>query len=798
MRKRFGFINTLVIGVLSLGFISTASAAYVTESVGKATGTLTVDTSTRAVCYVVQGSTTTYYSNLDTALSSAYGNSATDTIYVLPSLGYGDLNLPNTTQLHITKNATIESTDTLILPYGEDSSGNLVWDTRDGSNNVFGDESQAKVIQNMAVEVVVDEGVSLNIYGQVDVGGVVGNNGPGNGLSGQTGGAYAQISLSAGTSIYVNSGATLDVRGYIKEYDETAGEESAGIQVMQGGAFITPIVFYDYKGGTYSVYIYTAGAGELEFGRYAAFGGTVPDGVFPISIFDFPNSQVYTQINYGATYQALGDVYLNDAHKTFSFNLVSTGIGSAFQTTGGGSDYISFDYNPAFTFELSGRTMACTVNDRKSYSTYGGAVTDIDVSGSLTMNDMVIEDFVEVLSVTVDATTENKFYPISYKMNINVSSGTMTLPIQAKFMPGSQVSVQEGATIVMNSNVAFYPSTWTDQTGIAAYAYPSGLSSARLINNGTLDINSGFGAYIETENIEGTGSMNFASSSCYSVSSPEYNGSGAFSDPYYVSVSATGDMYYENSLIQNAALSTYHDAGLGSFYSREGYTQWCLDSSIVSLTISYAPATSVRYNPEFSFTVSETEYNQDNFSGSVLVRGREGDSITIKHKNLAYLSLGSGSIIESSNTKTQEYSYTFGTSNGTLSLVPTSLIDSLKVSFNYSGSSEAYISYKKYQVTATFYKLENNSYSSLTSANSEAFYDYYRAWGTTKSYTYSEVYISNTVYVGDYITVTKHSSSEGTPSLNTVSGITSTSASLGTRYLISASASAGIAIDFRN
>lgn len=503
-------LGSLVFAGLAVVFsISVANSAWVIKNGEGAeySGAFSESETIVPVCYISE--TGAYYTSLDTALDDAYSNSGTDTIYVLPGLGVGDTtNLPNTTQVHISENHTISGSDQLILPYsGTD------YKNRESTTTGFADDDLASIKSNLKTEVILDEGVTLTIgsssnhNAKLRIGGIVGNASVP--LAGQTSSSYCQISMMSNSKI-VNYG-TIDCLGYIKEYDESAEIKASGVYSYSGSTIYLPIVFYDYRGGNDVQAYYKAG-------------------LFPISVFDFPNIQTLVSLAYGASMEVYCGIYISTlslGHVLVpgTISLVSSSETAVFQLTSGTFQY---DYSPASSCTIGDRTAGLTVSDLNTAKTVNGvltnaAITNIKVEGSFTAHDLNV-DFSEASDTlklelntilgTTNITSSGKYFPLCWKYHFELGSGTYNFPLKVAFYPGSSLEINEGAVCNITSSACFLDS-YLGLTG--SNRYPTTLPASSCVNNGVINVSGSFGGYVKTSNLTGTAQLVFEESASYSV-----------------------------------------------------------------------------------------------------------------------------------------------------------------------------------------------------------------------------------------------------------------------------------------
>lgn len=418
---------------------------------------ITINNGSRAVCY--NGRTKTKYTTIEKALEVAKNDTANnDTIYVIPG-----------TNPVITRSCEIASGDTLCLPYdgetykvdinglkGDDSS------FKNYHSDKFADSQETAYLKsNVTIEGVSEtKKTTLTVNGTLLVGGILGV-GEGNYQkpSGHTVNNYAQITMKGCSSI-VNKG-TIECRGYIKPFDEKTINE-CNLLNESGSVVTVPFVLYDYRGGSYS-------------------SACNNENVFPFSIFDMPNCHINSTYNYGSTLKVLIHAYAND--KVYSPNptvLLSKDNG-LFKLESGS---VSFRYDPS--------TFNKTTNDANTGTKENGVnKLIVSINGSITLDSMTISLAGNSLK------TSNFYVPFSYKFDISINSGTVLNIInKVKFLSGSNLRIEEGATVNMDASTTFYQRY--DGHNTLADVYPNSLGSAKLINNGILNLNSSFGGKIDT------------------------------------------------------------------------------------------------------------------------------------------------------------------------------------------------------------------------------------------------------------------------------------------------------------
>lgn len=131
-------------------------------------------------------------------------------------------------------------------------------------------------------------------------------------------------------------------------------------------------------------------------------------------------------------------------------------------------------------------------------------------------------------SQPVIISTENTFYPISWKYHISLYDGEYNFNTKMKFMTGSTLYVHEDATLNLNNEVIFYNSFIDNRPAKSyqeGYKYPSDEKAASFILNDNLNVNANFGGNIHrSENNTSIATINYGNVGS-SVSSIEGIGS---------------------------------------------------------------------------------------------------------------------------------------------------------------------------------------------------------------------------------------------------------------------------------
>ena len=308
---------------------------------------------------------------------------------------------------------TVKAGVTLKLASDEDSSAKIGKPTYGNGVGNYVDTDSSKI----KYKLILNESTVLEVYGNILIQGLLGVNGPG--LSGHTSGNHSQI-INNGT-INLNSGANLDLRGYIK---------GAGtIEARSGAIVYSPFVVYDYRGGTNTKTVY-------EKAKIA-----------PFRIYEMPNIQCNYSILYGAEHKGYLDLYASDKHRSAVATIF--GNGSAMMIMEDSTAHITT------TYERIGN---------------GIGETTLTMTGKVKMGVLKIK-----VTTTVTVAMNEVRFPMPWNFTINVGDGlnptTFTLPDDYKMMTGATVNVKKSATVNLTGTLLIYKS-FTD-TPFGGTVYPN-------------------------------------------------------------------------------------------------------------------------------------------------------------------------------------------------------------------------------------------------------------------------------------------------------------------------------------
>lgn len=419
---------------------------------------------TSSVCYINTDTAGKQYTRIEKALEKAVSG---DIVYVKPGMN------PS-----IYKDCEVKSNVKLIIPYE-----GTTYSNRAGNSTKFADSDDT--YPNLKSNVIVKDNVVIKNNGTIIIGGVLGSESQG--LSGQTSGYYSQITLGEKASIICSSG-TIECYGYIKE----SSKNNESYVELKSSTIKMPYVIYDYRGGSSTGGVYKGDNGPIS----------------PFNVYDMPNIQSEISMDSSSTINGFVDLYTGQTSISKSFvtatinarhntaEVVIFGTGGLIIPSSGAN--IKIKYTPGYKNNKP-ITLDDDSNGITNIKIFGGASFGSmsmelkaaeDVTYSPSYMKYLLEGIVKnLLNTTIN--TSDVYYPVCWKQQIELFNGTYTIPNKIKFLTGSSLTVHPDAILTSNSNTIFY-SEFNDVT-YGGSVYPS-KNGAILNNNGTININSGFGA----------------------------------------------------------------------------------------------------------------------------------------------------------------------------------------------------------------------------------------------------------------------------------------------------------------
>lgn len=390
------------------------------------------------------------YYTIEDALAVATSG---QTIFVLNDTAFASQEIAGVLYNDV-KFKTVKTGVTLLLPFNENDTVGHIGAGKEGSDNYKATAAltgTAKLYKTL----VIPEGIEVIVNGKLIVGAQTGTTVAG-GVQNAVSGNYCEISL--GGTITLNN-ATLEVYGYIKGNGEITANNTTVIENL---------CITGWLGGRESA------------GRYIGDGKSLTTSTnvnnpvqFPFSHYELRSVQLSITLHKGSKHQG----YVKIA--TSAIAGISAQINEAWLT------FVSSDSN-----ESSG-LVRMKSSDAKVVKTFKGGRIGIETHGSV--EDGYTSITLKVATMTISMTSEKVFFPICGKTDIVIKSGTFTQKYKYKLMPGSSLTIENGATLNQNGSIVVYTGDFKDVTDTH---YPSGLGDARFTVDGTLNINGAFGGKV--------------------------------------------------------------------------------------------------------------------------------------------------------------------------------------------------------------------------------------------------------------------------------------------------------------
>lgn len=419
----------------------------------KTTATLTADNfalSDNVVYVKVKGvKVGNNYYTIEDALDVATSG---QTIFVLNDTAFATQEIAGVLYNDV-KFKTVKTGVTLLLPFNENDTVGHIGAGKERSANYKATAAlpgTAKLYKTL----VIPEGIEVFVNGKLIVGAQTGTTAAG-GVQNGIRGNYCEISL--GGTITLNN-ATLEVYGYIKGNGEITANNTTVIENL---------CITGWLGGRESAGRY------IGNGKQLALSTNVDNPVqFPFSHYELRSVQLPITLHKGSKLQGYAKI------ATGAILVLPAQINEAWLT------FVSSDSN-----ESSG-LVRMKSSDAKVVKTFKGGRVGIETYGSV--EDGYTSVTIEV-GATISMTSEKVFFPICGKTDIVIKSGTFTQKHKYKLMPGSSLTIENGATLNQNGSIVVYTGDFKD---VSDTHYPSGLGDARFTVDGTLNINGSFGGKV--------------------------------------------------------------------------------------------------------------------------------------------------------------------------------------------------------------------------------------------------------------------------------------------------------------
>lgn len=567
MRTRKSLIRAILAVITMPGLVSGIGfSSWITVSSQEIKTTDIKDNDARKVAY----STTTnlYYTTVEKALLETTSGGTT---YILPGKN------PS-----INNDCSVGSGVTLCIPMTfNDANGTITaeWDgsrtngsgtndaknktgifeniITDGTHHTPSDSTQQKVNKYRMNQVFLNSKLTVEQGGYLYIGGV---NGSDESLvKNQVTGQYSEITMSSKASLDIEGEVTC--WGYIKEADKS--NNGSNVIVEKTGTLKTPLVFYDFKGGSVSV----------------AFNSAK---IFPLSQWDMPNIQSQLTVNYGG--KLVGRWLLNMNNTYYSDDAQILASDHAFFNMTNKNSKAVIKYNPSSYLYTTWTDSSFRYKKGTKYDPEGKGLTSFDLYGGGEFGTLSVsfkQEIVGEVAITYNIVSSNFDLPINYRYQIGLHNGTFNLGNKTKFMPGSLLHVYEDATLNQTNNVIYIQSINYDEASKdGSYFYPELSSSssigntARLIVDGTYNVNSGnFGGYVETNNSKGQFNISKDAGTTASVKEAGYKKATVGYSTVETTSTASTELVISNSGYKYKANSNINFISKGNYWNlSNGFT----------------------------------------------------------------------------------------------------------------------------------------------------------------------------------------------------------------------------------
>lgn len=438
-----------------------------------------LDKTSKPVAYIV-GNDKVKYTSIEKALDVAKSG---DIVCVIPPSkpNYNDSTnkvLPDQITYKISRNCEIKTGVTLFVPTDKasekevtDASSlktyieNMKKSQRDQGTSGYDSFAENSSNKFLRITLEIESGKTLTNNGTLLISGYLSGGTNNGGSIGQTSHSYSRILLKGNAKITQASDSAITYCfGFI---DETSDNSSSFL--VEKGKLYVPLVVNDYRGFVYS---YSMTGGAIDKQRCS-----------PFNVLQVRNIGCRTKISYSASVYALINVYVKydslEVNETVLITKNLIGSTSDFiiqQTEKGG--YVSSKYDK--------RT------DVLSLNFYGG------------FNLSYLELTLEVKGQKVPLSTQNAYFPLSYKMHVGLyalsSQSECTYDVskqRIKVLTGSKLSVGKNVLLKGNELIA-YSSFLDGSNGNGQGIKDSGRNSypvkegaiVEILNGGKLDFSS--------------------------------------------------------------------------------------------------------------------------------------------------------------------------------------------------------------------------------------------------------------------------------------------------------------------
>ena len=438
---------------------------------------------------------------------------------------------------------TIPDGVTLLLPYDTAYTCNT-------EPNILGSHTTPSAFRTLTMasgaSITVKDGGVINVASEVSA---VGQNA--DSWNGTPSGPHGRIQMNDGSSITLESGATLYAYGYV------AG--TGTVLASSGSTVYECFQIRDWRGGS-------ATCGSTTNALRGKLNSVFTDnGIFPVNQYYIQNIEARLTIEGGATEKIFAAA--NASIATPSTTGVFIGSGGLFA--------------PA-----SGQTVT------KYYSAADDRLI-VELDGDASLSSMAIQFYI-VLG-TMDLNSENFVLPLPNNVTIKINSGTATVAQDIALVPGGEIIIAEGATLKLSEGKSAYiydkdewgsyaadslqlvPVGYSDANGTAAMRNNDSLVDAKIDVNGTVIIDGAAYTTAGGANITSSEGSGIVTINAIGTEANTYQATQSNTTMTKVDIPIT-PAKLRNENTNNGTLSVYTDTtATGTYYYHATHKRWVKD-----------------------------------------------------------------------------------------------------------------------------------------------------------------------------------------------------------------------------
>ena len=580
---------------------------------------------------------TTYFGTVEKALETAVSGNI---VCLIPGEknNYSASNTvkPDRVEYTIRKNCEIKSGVTLVLPTDKttlstvtDSStlntyiSSMYNATTDKTSKDYASEDNyLRCTLNIAGDVTLTNNGKLVVSGYLSAG-----NSNACRL-GHTAYSYAQIKLGANAKVVQNnSAATTYLFGYILEQ---AVENGSTVEINSGTLYV-PFIIDDYRGFSFS-WAMTDGAIDTH-------------GCSAFNQFELRNIDAWTTIKYGVNVSSYLNVLVSYSSQninqvfTKEIKLIGTTTDYFLQLTDANYSYVKYKY------------------DKNS-------AAKLDIYGGATLNYISLKLSASI--VTVDLSTNNAYFPISYRMfvSLNKNENQTTDAVynftkqRLKLLPGSQVTINGGCDVTAEAIIvysAFYDGTQgngqNSKNAYTSVSYPLKEGAKLIINDSAkLTSNKLAGTVYKSDQAQ----VSYTTSTIIAKEAWNLKGSGKISPAWTISD------YLEIREKLNLVTLDYLDTKIKMYVGFNTFTNYNAYLPSVNVISDNGTSSTVSEYQQVLFFDSLSQYSLDFVSNIYLVRYNanaysKGQTVSYSASNSIICAINSVLSISNNNNGINEF-----------------------------------------------------------------------------------------------------------------------------------------------